>query len=57
MPQAVVFCNWRCDAEELAERLAAAGYPAAYLSAARAQLERIDALNALRDFRCGGWVQ
>lgn len=31
--------------------LQAAGYPAAYLSAAKGQLERIDALNALRDFR------
>lgn len=41
------------DAEEVAERLLAAGYPAAHLSAQRTQLQRIEALNALRDFR---WV-
>lgn len=51
--QAVVFCNWRRDAEELESRLQAAGFPCAYLSAAKQQLERIDALNALRDFRWG----
>jgi hypothetical protein len=39
------------DAEEIAERLLAEGYPAAYLSAQRTQLQRIEALNALRDFR------
>ena len=44
------------DAEEVAERLLAEGYPAAYLSAQRTQLQRIEALNALRDFRCGSGV-
>lgn len=39
------------DAEVVAERLAAAGYPAACLTAQRSQLERIEALNALRDYR------
>ncbi len=39
------------DAEVVAERLQAAGFPAAFLSAQRTQLQRIEALNALRDFR------
>lgn len=51
--QAVVFCNRREAAEALAGRLAEEGYPAAFLSAQKQQLERMDALNALRDFR---WV-
>lgn len=34
--QAVVFCNSRAAAEALANRLVAAGYPAAYLSGAHA---------------------
>jgi hypothetical protein len=47
------------DAEAVAQRLLAAGYPAAPLSAQRSQLERIEALNALRDFRwaTGQWVE
>ncbi len=40
------------DAEAVAECLLAAGFPAAYLSGQRTQLQRIEALNALRDFRC-----
>lgn len=39
------------DAQEVAEQLLAAGYPATYLSGQRSQLQRIEALNALRDFR------
>lgn len=49
--QAVIFCNRKADAERLTSRLAAGGYPATYLSADRSQLERIDSLNALRDYR------
>ena len=49
--QAVVFCNHRWEAAELAGRLAGAGYPAACLSGQRSQLERIDTLNALRELR------
>ena len=49
--QAVVFCNRSEAAEALAARLAEEGYPAAFLSAKKQQLERMDALNALRDFR------
>jgi ATP-dependent RNA helicase DDX20 len=54
--QAVVFCKYKTDAEEVAERLLAAGYPAAHLSAQRTQLQRIEALNALRDFRWVCWL-
>jgi hypothetical protein len=40
------------DAEAVAQQLQAAGYPCACLSAQRTQLQRIEAINALRDFRC-----
>lgn len=49
--QALVFCNRRVDAEAMAGALSSAGFAAAHLSAERSQLERIGALNALRDFR------
>lgn len=45
-------CTLPADAELVVDRLLDAGYPAAYLSGQRTQLQRIEALNALRDFRC-----
>ncbi len=47
----MVFCKRREDLEPLAAQLLAAGFPAAALSAAQTQLERLDIINALRAFR------
>jgi superfamily II DNA/RNA helicase len=46
-----VFCNRRSAAEWLARRLDAAGWPAAHLSAALPQPERMAAIEAVRTFR------
>jgi len=49
--QAVVFCNRKAIADDLADDLAAAGHSAACLSSAKEQLERIQIINALRTFQ------
>ena len=49
--QAAVFCNTKLNAEWLAARLTSAGYPAAYLSGDRPQLERMEAMEAVRGFK------
>ena len=49
--QAVVFCNSRPDGEYLADKLAAAGMPAAFLAGGQPQAERMRTLGAVRGFR------
>ncbi len=49
--QAAVFCNRKPAAEWLARRLTAAGYPAAHLSGDLPQTERMEAMDAVRNFR------
>ncbi|KAK9790952.1 hypothetical protein WJX73_010259 [Symbiochloris irregularis] len=49
--QAVVFCNAAFDADKLTKRLNAAGYPSAFISGAKTQVERIDILEAVRSFK------
>ncbi|KAF5829366.1 hypothetical protein DUNSADRAFT_16187 [Dunaliella salina] len=49
--QAAVFCNQKPQAEWLARKLSAAGFPAAYLAADRTQTDRIEAMDAVRGFK------
>ncbi len=49
--QAVVFCNSRPDGEYLADKLAAAGMPAAFLAGGQSQAERMRTMGAVRGFR------
>ncbi|KAK9828374.1 hypothetical protein WJX81_000707 [Elliptochloris bilobata] len=49
--QAVLFCARQHEAAWLAQRLCNAGFPAAFLAGARSQVERMDALDAVREFR------
>ncbi|KAK9823568.1 hypothetical protein WJX72_003866 [[Myrmecia] bisecta] len=49
--QAVVFCNQKADAQRLADMLTAAGYPAAFISGSKSQLDRMDTISAVRGFK------
>ena len=49
--QAVIFCNSRPDGEYLADKLAAAGMPAAFLAGGQPQAQRMRTLGAVRGFR------
>lgn len=54
--QAAVFCNHKPQAEWLAARLTAEGFPAAYLTGDRPQTERAEAMESVRKFKAsGGW--
>jgi ATP-dependent RNA helicase DDX20 len=46
-----VFCNQKPQAEWLARRLSAAGFPSAYLAADRTQVDRMEAMEAVRGFK------
>jgi ATP-dependent RNA helicase DDX20 len=49
--QAAVFLNRKPQAEWLAAKLTSEGFPAAYLSGDRPQLERMAAMEAVRGFK------
>lgn len=49
--QALVFCNGRPEGQALANRLCALGYPSVFVSGSHAQVDRMDAIAAVHDFR------